>query len=85
VSERRFNWVAAWALVATATALACGSSSTPADPSSAPARAALVLGDSLALSPSRSEAFPALLQARIAREGLRYTVLNAGVSGDTTT
>ena len=47
-------------------------------------RAAVVLGDSLAVSPSVSEAFPALLQARIAREGLRYTMINAGVSGETT-
>src|SRR6185436_4960842 len=29
------------------------------------------------------EAYPALLQARLAREGYAYRVVNAGVSGDT--
>jgi acyl-CoA thioesterase I len=45
----------------------------------------LVLGDSLAagygLDPS--EAFPALLQRKIERLNWNYTVVNAGVSGDT--
>jgi acyl-CoA thioesterase I len=44
----------------------------------------LVLGDSLAVSPSLDEGFPARLQARIAAAALRWTVVNAGVSGDTT-
>jgi acyl-CoA thioesterase-1 len=30
-----------------------------------------------------AQAFPAILQQRIEREGLEYTVVNAGVSGDT--
>src|SRR5262245_6124736 len=46
----------------------------------------VVLGDSLAagygLDPS--EAFPALLQKKIDQAGLHFTVVNAGVSGDTT-
>ena len=46
----------------------------------------VVFGDSLSagygLSPE--DAFPALLQAKIDREGLPYTVVNAGLSGDTT-
>jgi acyl-CoA thioesterase-1 len=46
----------------------------------------VVLGDSLAagfgLMPD--EAFPALLEQRLRREGYAYRVVNAGVSGDTT-
>src|SRR5688572_23806391 len=46
----------------------------------------LVFGDSLAagygLDPS--EAFPAILQKKIDAAGLNFTVINAGVSGDTT-
>jgi acyl-CoA thioesterase-1 len=45
----------------------------------------VVLGDSLAagwgLDPS--ESFPALLQTKINSAGLKFTVVNAGVSGDT--
>lgn len=46
----------------------------------------VVLGDSLAagygLDPS--ESFPALLQKKIDAAGMKFTVVNAGVSGDTT-
>ena len=58
--------------------------------SAAPARAEepviVALGDSLTagLGVAADEAYPALLQARLAREGLHYRVVNAGVSGDTT-
>lgn len=45
----------------------------------------LVLGDSLAVSPSRAEAFPAVLQKRLDAAGRGWTVNNAGVAGDTTT
>lgn len=49
------------------------------------ARTIVVLGDSLAagwgLDPS--ESFPALLQKKIEAAGLKFTVVNAGVSGDT--
>jgi len=46
----------------------------------------VALGDSLTagLGVAADEAYPALLQARLAREGLAYRVVNAGVSGDTT-
>ena len=44
----------------------------------------VVLGDSLAVTPTRAASFPALLQARMSREGRPWTVVNAGVSGDTT-
>jgi len=45
-----------------------------------------VLGDSLTagLGVAADEAFPAKLQARLQRDGYRYRVVNAGVSGDTT-
>jgi len=69
---------------------ACGS--TPSSPSASPPAAAsplavkriVVLGDSLAVSPSPEESFPARLQARISAAALRWPVTNAGVSGDTT-
>jgi acyl-CoA thioesterase I len=49
------------------------------------ARVITVLGDSLTagLGVAADEAFPALLQARLQREGYDYRVVNAGVSGDT--
>jgi acyl-CoA thioesterase I len=45
-----------------------------------------VLGDSLTagLGVAAGDAFPARLHARLQREGYRYRVVNAGVSGDTT-
>jgi acyl-CoA thioesterase-1 len=43
-----------------------------------------VLGDSLAVSPSPGQSFPARLQVSLDREGLPYRVTNAGVNGDTT-
>jgi acyl-CoA thioesterase-1 len=52
----------------------------------APERKTLVvLGDSLAagFGVEPSQAFPALLQEKISAAGLNYTVVNAGVSGDT--
>jgi acyl-CoA thioesterase-1 len=46
----------------------------------------VVLGDSIAagLGVDPSEAYPALLQEKIKSAGLNFTVVNAGVSGDTT-
>ena len=45
----------------------------------------MVLGDSLTagLGLSPDEAYPSLLQRRLDKEGLKYEVVNAGVSGDT--
>ena len=44
------------------------------------------LGDSLTagLGVAADESYPARLEARLRREGYRYRVINAGVSGDTT-
>lgn len=49
-------------------------------------RTVLILGDSLAAGYGleSEQSFPALLQSKVDRAGLPYTVVNAGVSGDTT-
>jgi len=56
-----------------------------AGPVHAAERVIVALGDSLTagLGVAQEEAYPALLQARLRREGLAYRVVNAGVSGDT--
>ena len=74
--------------VSAALALGCDSKS-PTAPASvlaapAPARRIVVLGDSLAVSPTMEQSFPSRLQARIDREGLQWRVTNAAVWGDTT-
>ena len=48
-------------------------------------RVIVALGDSLTagLGVAREEAYPALLEERLWREGYGYRVVNAGVSGDT--
>ena len=52
----------------------------------AEAKTILVLGDSIAAGYGldQEEAFPALLQEKIEKDGLNYKVVNAGLSGDTT-
>src|SRR5215470_19684079 len=49
-------------------------------------RVVVALGDSLTagLGVAAEEAWPALIEARLWREGYPYRVVNAGVSGDTT-
>jgi acyl-CoA thioesterase-1 len=56
-----------------------------ASPAMAAERVIAVLGDSLTagLGVAPDEAYPALLEARLRREGYDYRVINAGVSGDT--
>jgi acyl-CoA thioesterase I len=56
-----------------------------AAPVCAAERVIVALGDSLTagLGVARDEAYPALLEARLRREGHAYRVVNAGVSGDT--
>ena len=69
------------ALALLAIALAPATARTePRDPTIA------VIGDSLTagLGVAAGESYPALLEARLRREGYRYRVVNAGVSGDTT-
>lgn len=54
---------------------------------SAQDRSIVFLGDSLSagygLDNAATSSFPALIEAKIKEAGLRYTVINAGVSGDT--
>jgi acyl-CoA thioesterase-1 len=81
---------ACYSLAAVVTATSCASADAPIGPSSVSNPAArggvvVVLGDSLAVSPSRAEGFPAQLQKRLDDGGGGWTVRNAGVSGDTTT
>ena len=54
--------------------------------SAAPEPVIVALGDSLTagFGVLPDEAYPALLEARLRREGYAYRVVNAGVSGDTT-
>ncbi len=49
-------------------------------------RVVVALGDSLTagLGVAADEAWPALIESRLRREGFSYRVVNAGVSGDTT-
>jgi len=51
-----------------------------------PSRRIVVLGDSITAGYglNAEQAYPALLQQKIAAAGLPFTVVNAGVSGDTT-
>jgi acyl-CoA thioesterase I len=80
-----------YSLAAMFAASACDSNAAPTSPSSgaketglaAPGRI-VVLGDSLAVSPSRTDNFPAALQRQLNAGSRRWSIANAGVSGDTT-
>ena len=67
--------------------LASAHAQAAAPPAVAP-RAILFFGDSLTagygLENAGTQAFPALIQDRLRAAGLPYTVINAGLSGDTT-
>jgi acyl-CoA thioesterase-1 len=66
---------------------ACGSNARralPTAPDGTPIRRIVVLGDSLSVSPSAAEGFPAHLLRRIEEQRLPWTMTNAGVYGDTT-
>src|SRR5262245_58184345 len=66
-------------------ALGCDARTVPLGPSPSPsARRVVVLGDSLAVTPTVEQSFPSVLQTRIDNQGLRWTITNAGVRGDTT-
>jgi acyl-CoA thioesterase I len=75
-------------LSAIAAVTSCGGAALPAGPSPVPGPASIgrivVLGDSLAVSPTIAESFPARLQRLLDAAGYRWMVSNAGVSGDTT-
>lgn len=67
-------------------AAGCNGETSPTSPSATvePTHRIAVLGDSLAISPSRAEGFPAVLQARLDERRMNTTVTNFGVRGDTT-
>lgn len=79
-------WLAACALSTSVQAQGAspGNAPAPSGPSSAPV--ILVVGDSLSAEYgiARGQGWVALLEQRLQREGLRGTVVNASVSGDTT-
>ncbi len=63
----------------------CGSKDAPTAPSPGQIVArVVVLGDSLAVSPSNLQSFPAHLQAHLNRAGMNAVVVNASGWGDTT-
>ena len=71
---------------------ACGSSEAPSAPSTVSATApprmdVVAFGDSLTAGPGLQphEAYPAVLQRKLDDAGLNYRMVNAGLSGDTTT
>src|SRR5262245_41232030 len=73
-------------LVVSVASASIGCSSPAADRSrmsTSPGRI-VVLGDSLSVSPTPGEAFPALLQKRLLDAGSPWVVDNAGIRGDTT-
>jgi acyl-CoA thioesterase I len=74
------------ALRAAAIALALGLLAVSAQPTPATERVIVALGDSLTagFGVAPEEAWPALIETRLKREGYQYRVVNAGVSGDTT-
>ena len=83
-SRSRFSLIAVFLVT-----VACGPGSAliPAaalPTSSGSVRRIVVLGDSLAVSPSVAQSFPAQLQVMVERVALPWVVVNAGVSGDTT-
>jgi acyl-CoA thioesterase-1 len=99
MSSWQARTAAAAAVAVSGLCLACGSgksaptpvdAATPEISSRSPAAVTnrpriVVLGDSLTagLGLSRDDAYPTLLQQRVDAAGLNYSVVNAGVSGDT--
>ena len=76
-------------LAAALAVAACRSATSPTEteppaPAGPAAREIVVLGDSLAVSPSRAQSFPAVLQTRLNDAHPGWTIRNEGVSGDTT-
>lgn len=66
------------------TALGCGGKQIPTSPDE-PIPVIVAFGDSLTSGPglNSSQTWPALVQRRINDEGFKYRIVNAGVSGDT--
>jgi acyl-CoA thioesterase I len=79
------RWLCLFACSLLVAASAQPATNTTEKTESAP-KTIVVLGDSIAagLGVDPSEAYPALLQEKIRSAGLNFTIVNAGVSGDTT-
>jgi acyl-CoA thioesterase I len=75
-----------WCLAAAVTTatVACGSQPTAPSSSTASPRRIVVLGDSLAVSPTRTQNFTTELQAKLNASHPGWTVDNQSISGDTT-
>jgi acyl-CoA thioesterase-1 len=69
--------------LAAVAAMSCESGLAPARPSDGTVRV-VVLGDSLAVYPARTEAFPAVLQQMFDAASQPVSVVNAGANGATT-
>jgi len=86
VKARTFiRWLAvAWFVLSTGLAPWAARSNEPSADARA-TRTIIVLGDSLAAGYGldQSESFPALIQKKVETAGLKFKVVNAGVSGDT--
>lgn len=78
-------WLCAWICALALAGVAQSSTNITERTASAP-KTVVVLGDSIAAGygVDPSEAYPALLEEKIRSAGLHFTVVNAGVSGDTT-
>jgi acyl-CoA thioesterase-1 len=73
------------ALLVVCVSAGCGTGpSAPTARTTTVLRHVVVLGDSLATTPTMGESFPALLDTRIAADNLPWDVMNAGSYGDTT-
>ena len=87
VSLRRLDFVRIAALALAVgtwgTALSAKANDKPGPTKSQSGRV-VVLGDSLAVSPSARESFPARLQDYLNASGIDLAVVNAGIRGDTT-
>ena len=81
----RFSTLLRW-LPVVAVCLLSGQSTEAGRRDASGVRTILVLGDSLTdgFGLERSQAYPALVTEKLRARGLRYEVINAGVSGDTT-
>ena len=80
-----WTWKALAFAIALVFAAACDDPPSSATGPSGVVSRITVLGDSLAVSPTPSQAFPAVLQARLDEANAGRTIVNASRSGDTTT
>ena len=80
------RWVTVWTAHCSVLALAAAQGAAPPALAQVPARTLLVVGDSLSAEYglARGQGWVALLEKRMAQQQVGYKVVNASVSGDTT-